>query len=112
MESKALLETCVALLKEKKAQEILSLDIRELSVVADYFLLATAGNNRQAQALADHLREETKKLAISPLRVNGYQEGRWVLLDYASVIVHIFLPEERQYYNLERLWGDAPQQAY
>ena len=72
--------------------------------IADYFLLRTAANSRQAKAIADYLLEENEQ---KPLRMEGYQEGRWILLDYGALIVHIFQEEEREYYNLERLWGDA-----
>ncbi|MEG1500494.1 MAG: ribosome silencing factor, partial [Clostridiales bacterium] len=82
------------------------------TVVAEYFLLMTVKNNRQAQAMADYLEEETEKIGYGPLRTEGYQEGVWVLLDYGSLIVHIFQDAERKYYNLERLWGDAPQVVY
>lgn len=112
MNSQELLDKCVSWAKEKKAQDIMSMDLRGISLIADYFLLATAGNTRQAQAIADYLKEEAETLANPPLRMEGYNQGRWILLDFGSVIVHIFMAEERQYYNLERLWGDAPRQNY
>ena len=102
--SREFMKTCAALAREKKATDILALDISGLTTIADYFLLLTAANNRQATAIADYLLEENEQ---KPLRMEGYQEGRWILLDYGALIVHIFQEEEREYYNLERLWGDA-----
>ena len=107
MDSKQMMERCVELAKEKKAQDILALDLRGISIISDFFLIMTASNNRQAQAIAEHLAVESKKEDFAPERIEGYRDGRWVLLDYGAVIVHIFLENERQYYNLEKLWGDA-----
>jgi len=112
LNSQELLDKCVSLIKEKKAQEIMSMNLHGLSIIADYFLLATAANTRQAQAIADYLKEEAGKLNHPPLRIEGYNQGRWILLDFGAVIVHVFQAEERQYYNLERLWGDAPRENY
>lgn len=112
MNSQELLDKCVSLVKEKKAQDIMSMDLRGISIIADYFLLATAANTRQAQAIAEYLKEEAGELDHPPLRIEGYNQGRWILLDFGTVIVHVFMAEERQYYNLERLWGDAPRQSY
>ena len=108
MESQTLLRFCVEKALEKKARDILAMDLGGLSLICDYFLLATATNSRQCQAIADHISEELAKVNQAPLRQEGYAEGRWILLDCNSVIVHIFQEEERKYYNLERLWGDAP----
>lgn len=112
MKSEALLRFCVEKASEKKAQNILSMDLSSLSLICDYFLLLTATNSRQCQAIADFLSEELALAGEAPLRVEGYAEGRWVLLDCNSVVVHIFQEDERQYYNLERLWGDAPVERF
>lgn len=112
MNAEELLRFCVEKSLDKKALDILSMDLSSLSLVCDYFLLLTATNSRQCQAIADYLSEELKAAGEAPLRVEGYAEGRWVLLDGGSVVVHIFLAEERKYYNLERLWGDAPTQSF
>jgi ribosome-associated protein len=112
LDSKQLLETCVKLAKEKKANALISLEIGEISLIGDYFLLMSAGNTRMAKAICDYLEEGSKSLGFAPLRIEGYQDARWILLDFGPLIVHIFQEEERQYYNLERLWGDAPAVNY
>lgn len=112
MEAKDLLRFCVEKGIEKKAKDVLSMDVSQLSLICDYFLLLTAANKRQCQAIADFISEELKAVGEAPLRVEGYAEGRWILLDCNSVVAHIFQEEERQYYNLERLWGDAPQERF
>ena len=107
MESRELLDFCVKKAAERKAADILSMDLSKLSLVCDYFLLLSTNNKRHCQAIADFLREELTKAGETPLRVEGYHEGGWILLDCGSVVVHVFHEEERRYYNLERLWGDA-----
>lgn len=106
------LEKIVEFSQEKKARDIVSLKLSGLTLIADYFLIMTAGNSRQAQALSDHIYEEMKNLDCQALRVEGYQEGQWILLDYGTVVVHIFQEEERAFYDLERLWGDAEREMY
>ncbi len=112
MDTGSLLLKCVELAKEKKAGDIIALSLGGLTIIADYFLIMTAANSRQAKAVADYLDEETKKLDNKALRIEGHSEGRWILMDYGSVIVHIFLEEEREYYNLEKLWEDAPKESF
>ena len=112
LESKDLLLKCVELAKEKKALDIISMELKGLTIICDYFLLMSAQNTRQSQAIADHLVEETKKIDFPPLRVEGHREGDWILIDFGGLIVHVFLEEQRKYYNLERLWGDAPKIEY
>jgi ribosome-associated protein len=101
--------TCLA--AEKKAVDTVVLEIGKVSLIADYFVI-TGGNNRiQVQAIADHITETLKKEGYPLLHKEGYAEGLWILLDYGQVVVHLFQPEERRFYNLERLWGHAPQAA-
>lgn len=107
-----LLERVVALAQEKKAYDLISLKLTGLTLIADYFAIMTAGNTRQAQALSDHIYESLKDEGHPALRIEGYSDGRWILLDYGAVVVHIFLEEERSFYDLERLWGDAERKAY
>ena len=95
---------------DKKATDITLLDLRGLSDVCDYFLICTAANARMLSSIVDEIEEKVKKnTGIGPLSHEGRAGASWVLLDYASVVVHAFLPETRDYYRLERLWGDAPQ---
>lgn len=92
---------------DKKAFDIVVLDISKISIVADYFVIASANSSTQVKAIADNIEEKLQEAGHEVLRREGIREGRWVLLDYGDVVVHIFQEEERQYYGLERLWGDA-----
>ncbi len=97
----------VGLLKDKKAQDICLLEIGRLSLIADYFLICSGLNKVQTQALSDHLQENLQDDHYKLLRREGYEEASWILLDFGTLVVHIFLPETRSFYNLERLWGNA-----
>lgn len=89
---------------DKKAREIVRLDIRNKSSIADYFVICEGDTDRQVRAIVDSIIEKGKANGVRPLRISGYEDGSWVVLDYASVIVHVFLPGERSYYDLESLW--------
>ncbi len=94
---------------DKKAEDIVAMDLTGLSDVCDYFVICSAGNPRMLSAIVDEVEERIKKNAgLDPLSHEGRAGATWVLLDYGSVVVHAFLPEAREYYRLERLWGDAP----
>lgn len=93
---------------DKKAGDMVVLEIGKVSVVADYFVIVSGASKAQVHAIADHIMENVKKADYALLHREGYDEGLWVLLDYGSVVVHIFQPQEREFYNLERLWGHAP----
>jgi ribosome-associated protein len=89
---------------DKKARGIVRLDIRQKSSIADYFVICEGDTDRQVRAITDSIVEACQAKGVRPLRTAGYQDGSWVVLDYASVIVHVFLPGERSYYDLEALW--------
>ena len=89
---------------EKKARGIVRLDIRQKSSIADYFVICEGDTDRQVRAITESIIDSLKAKGVRPLRTAGYEEGSWVVLDYASVIVHVFLPGERSYYDLESLW--------
>ena len=89
-------------------QEELLLEIKDLTTIGDYFVIASAGSTTQVKALADEEEEQLSKLGYEPRRREGYQSAQWILLDYYDVIVHIFYKETREFYSLERLWADAP----
>lgn len=91
----------------KKAMEIIGLDLRGLSSVADVFILCHGRSHRQVSAIAEFIRTELKKQNLMPLNVEGIAEGHWVLLDYGHVIIHVFYEPVRRFYNLEGLWVDA-----
>lgn len=96
------------LLDEKKARNIVILDIEHLTVVADKFIICSARSNTQVKALVDIVDEGmSKEAGIEPLRIEGKQEGRWAIVDYGDVVVHIFHEETRQLYSLEQLWSDG-----
>lgn len=105
-----LLKTIVHAIEEKKGYDILVLDMRPLnSGVADFWVLCSADSDKQAQAIADNIREHMRNHQnTSPIGMEGYEQGRWILIDYAQILIHIFQPAVRAYYNLEELWGDAP----
>lgn len=92
---------------EKKATNVKVLDLRKLADVTDYFLICSAEVELQARAIADNIAEKLKKRGIKAWHSEGYQNSKWILLDYVDVVVHIFLDETREFYGLERLWGDA-----
>jgi len=101
------LTAAVAAMLEKKAEDVVVLDLTRSSAFTDFFIICTANNRRQAQAIADGVREALAKRGAKPALVEGYERGDWVLLDYFDFIVHVFLPASREFYSLERLWGDA-----
>ncbi|MEP6469286.1 MAG: ribosome silencing factor [Chloroflexota bacterium] len=94
---------------DKKASDIVLLRTAEVTSMADYFVIASGRSDRQVQALSKAIVDELRDEGIKPLGIEGQSSARWVLLDYGSVIVHLFAPEEREYYGLERLWSNATQ---
>ena len=91
----------------RKATNITVLDLRKTGAFTDYFLICTGANPRQVHAIADAVEESLKTLKVRPTHVEGYERAEWVLLDYFDFIVHVFSPHARQFYGLERLWGEA-----
>ena len=94
-------------LEDKKAEEIKTIDISEVSVIADYFIIANGTNRSQIQALSDHVEETLGKAGVPLRQIEGYQNANWVLLDFHDVIIHIFDKENRLFYDLERIWRDG-----
>jgi ribosome-associated protein len=99
--------SCRDAAQDKKAENVLMLDIRDRAGFADYFILATGRSVIQARAVADAVAEAGEGTWGAPLRTEGYNDGTWILVDYGAVIVHVFTPQAREFYNLERLWGKA-----
>ncbi len=94
---------------DRKAEELLVLDLGAISDFTDHFLICNGTNERQVQAIADHVTRQLREGGLKPLHVEGLRHGRWVLLDYGGeMVIHIFLGETRRFYALERLWADAP----
>jgi ribosome-associated protein len=96
------------LMFDRKAQDVTLLDLRGVSTATDFFLIATGTSDTHVGAIADHVVDELKSAGTRPLNVEGERGGRWILVDYFSFVVHVFHPAARDFYQLERLWGDAP----
>ena len=99
---------CVRVALEKKAFDLVLLDVQNVSSLAAYFLLCSGRSDRQVQAIARSIEEDLKKMGIRPLGIEGFERGKWILMDYDDVVVHVFLDPIRKFYDLEGLWLDAP----
>jgi ribosome-associated protein len=93
---------------EKKASAVTLMDVRKITTVADFFIICSGASDTQVKAIADSVIEESKGYGLTVHHVEGYESLRWVLIDMSEIVVHVFKPEVRSYYQLERLWGDAP----
>ena len=102
-----LTEEICKILSSKKAEDILAIDVREKTVLCDTFIIASGRSTTQVRALCDNVEEQLSKKGIEPRRTEGVREGRWGVLDYGDVIVHIFNDESRLFYHLERLWDEG-----
>lgn len=98
----------VDLLHDRKAVDVVLMDLRNISTATDFFLIASGTSDTHVTAIADHVVDELKQAGTRPLSVEGERGGRWILIDYFSFVVHVFHPAAREFYQLERLWGDAP----
>ncbi len=107
MEPKELTETICTFLSSKKAEDIVVADVQGKTALCDYFIIASGRNTTQVNSLCENLEEHLSKLGKEPLRTEGVRDGRWGVLDYGDVIVHIFNDETRLFYHLERLWGEG-----
>lgn len=107
MTSLELAQKAAMILDNKKANELKVLGIRELSTLADYFVLATGTSNTHVKALADEVEFQLKEAGIMPAHIEGYRSNSWILLDYSHVVIHVFTAEARKFYDLDRLWQDA-----
>ncbi|MCL2166588.1 MAG: ribosome silencing factor [Clostridiales bacterium] len=108
MESKEQAIISARAMDQRRGTKITVLEIERLSTLTDYFVVGTGNSRVQTQAMADNIQDELIKEGIRPNRIEGFEEGRWILMDYGHVIVHIFQEDERNFYNLDRLWADAP----
>ncbi|MBM7649968.1 ribosome-associated protein [Bacillus ectoiniformans] len=102
------LRSIVEAADDKKAEQIVVLNMEGISLVADYFMICHGNSDKQVQAIAREVKSKGEELGYTVRRMEGFDEARWVLIDLGDVVAHIFHRDERVYYNLERLWGDAP----
>src|SRR5207245_5662179 len=103
-----LVRTSIEVADDKKAIDPVVLDMSEHLRIVDYFVILSGANRRQVGTLVDEIRHKLREQGVKPLRVEGVEEGQWVLIDYGDVAIHVFLDETRRFYDLERLWSDAP----
>ncbi len=107
MNQNEILKKIVKTLDTKKAEDIEVIGIRDLTIIADYFVIATGTSTTHTKSLADEVEFQLKEVGIAPTRTEGYNGSNWILLDYSDIVVHIFYKETRDYYSLERLWSDG-----
>ncbi|HEX5131211.1 MAG TPA: ribosome silencing factor [Candidatus Krumholzibacteria bacterium] len=93
---------------EKKAEDIMIMDLRKVTDMTSFFVLCSGNSGTQVKAIADSIQEQARKAGLEIYAVEGYDSQRWILIDMIDIVVHVFLPDVRAYYQLERLWGDAP----
>lgn len=108
MESREVAIAAARAAAAKQATDVVILDVHEVIVITDFFVIATGTSDRQVKTIVDEVEKALRDRGIKPVRREGETEGRWVLLDYVDAVVHVFAQEERDYYSLERLWSDAP----
>ena len=106
MGTELILKTAANALNNKKARQLKALKIDDLTTLADYFIIATATSSTHVRALADEVEEKLKEQSVEPHHIEGKSTG-WIVLDYSSVIVHIFTPDQREFYNLDSMWSDG-----
>ena len=112
MNSKELANAVAAAAADKKARDILLLNMQGLSPVTDYFMICSANSATQVRAIADNIEDKLAEKGTLPAHKEGYTEGNWILMDYGDCVAHIFRESERNFYTLEQLWADAPSEAY
>ena len=95
------------LMLQKKALDVKIIDLREITTLADFFIICTSESDPQTRAITDHIHEQMKKDGMQAWHIEGYENLNWVLLDYVNIVVHVFSRESRNYYDLERLWADG-----
>ena len=105
--SSEMVKAAYAALSDKKGEDIRIIDIRNVSVMADYFIIASGSNSNQVQAMVDNVEEELGKMGCICRQVEGYQSANWILMDYGDIIVHVFDRDNRLFYDLERIWRDG-----
>ncbi|NLL73514.1 MAG: ribosome silencing factor [Clostridiales bacterium] len=105
--SKKMVKLAFEALEDKKGEDIKVIEIKDISVIADYFVIANGDNSQQVDALVDSVKDKLGRNGYEPIRVEGVRSASWILLDYGDVIIHVFSAEDRLFYNLERIWRDG-----
>ncbi len=105
--SKEIALAAIEALEDKKGEDIKVIDISEVSILADYFIIASGNNRNQVQALCDNVEEKLGKMGVIKKQIEGYDNGNWILVDYLDIVIHIFDKENRLFYDLERIWRDG-----
>jgi ribosome-associated protein len=108
MDNQELLKIAVKAADDKRAEDILALNMKGISLIADYFIICHGNSDKQVQAIAREMKEKAQENGYDVKRIEGFDEATWVLIDLGDVVAHVFHRDERSYYKLERLWGDAP----
>lgn len=106
-QSKEMTKIAVAALEEKKGEDVTVINIQGVTVIADYFVIASGSNGNQVQAMADNVDEQLGKAGYTCRQTEGYNSGTWILLDYGNIVVHVFNRDDRMFYDLERIWRDG-----
>ena len=101
------MESCIQACQAKQAEEIVILDLRSITSFAEYFVIMHGNSNKQNLAIYENVAQQLKQIDVKPLSIEGRKNAEWILMDYGDFIVHIFSPETREYYSLEKLWGDG-----
>ena len=107
LESNELARKAVDVAEDRKAEDIVMLDIRKVSIIADYFVICTGTSDRHVKAIAREIDEKLGEAGVKPINIEGMEAGEWVLMDYGAVLIHVFDRETRDYYRLEQLWAGA-----
>ncbi|MBU8787713.1 ribosome silencing factor [Bacillus glycinifermentans] len=108
MDQASILKIAAEACDDKRAEDIIAMNMQGISLVADYFLICHGNSDKQVQAIAREIKDRAEENGINVKKMEGFDEARWILIDLGDVIAHVFHKEERGYYNLEKLWGDAP----
>ena len=111
MEAKEQVLSLCEVLYDKKAQDIVAIHVEDKTIIADWFVICSGRAVPQVKALCDEVEDKAPAFGLTLRRREGYQEGRWIVLDFSNILVHLFIPDERRYYNMERLWMDDPREA-
>lgn len=107
MKKQELIEKICNSALDKKAENVIVMDISGLTVIADNFIICSGTSHSQVKAICDNIEEQLKKAGVEPCKIDGYNEARWVVMDYIDILVHVFYQEDREFYNLERLWNNG-----